>query len=209
LSFRRLFFFTYRCSIFTFHSAVPLISRRAKLIVLSILLVLLAIPIWHVGSNWAPAERLISRERLARLEQERDGKVKYMRMEQVEIAVRNTSTAPRFLKYARIPWYSGKTNAPCEAHGNLVEVRFDEEPVIPPGGTWRGSCDFYLPESTTVNDDEDPGYVRVEYTHASTLRKRVFTWYESLCFRYFPESPRLRSVMLDSTQSSAILEDFP
>ena len=188
-------------------------SRRTKLILLGIFLLLLAIPIWHVGSNWAPANplrfRLISRERLPALEWEKKEEEGY-HMEGLEIEVRNTSTSPRSLEIAQVQWCQGKTDAAAETFSDLVDP-FAPVPVIPPGGTWRGICRLNLPETGSATANSDPGDVRIPYTHASTFRKRVFKWYtwcESLYARYFPESMLLRSLMDECTLSEAMLENF-
>ncbi|QIF01973.1 hypothetical protein [Roseimicrobium sp. ORNL1] len=181
--------------------------RRIKLILLGVVLFLLAIPIWHVGSNWAPAEplrfRLINREKHAESTWQATGH----RIEKVEIEVRNTSTAPRAMQSAYLRWFSRKNHVILPYHSLLDP--FAQVPVIPPGGTWCGTCELFLPLSESESENNDPGYVQVDYTHASTFRRRVFTWYYSLCVRYFPQSPRLRASVSEYTSSTATLENFP
>ncbi|QIF01974.1 hypothetical protein [Roseimicrobium sp. ORNL1] len=180
--------------------------RRIKLIFLGVVLFLLAIPIWHVGSNWAPVNplrfRVINREKYSESTWQAMGH----RTEKVEIEVRNTSTAPRVLESAMLSWMSGKKKVfdPFNGFDVLVENPFAQGPVIPPGGAWRGTCKLFLPLSESELENK-LGHVQVDYFHASTFRHRVFKWYQSLSLRYFPESPRWSG----DTWSTATLENFP
>ncbi|QIF01963.1 hypothetical protein [Roseimicrobium sp. ORNL1] len=136
-------------------------SRRTKLILVGIFLVLLAIPAWHVGSNWNPANpirfRLVSRETL----QEIDGRL----MERVEVEVLNTSTSPRYIQTTMLKRVK-------EHYDPFLNV-LNRGTVIPAGGTLRGGAS--LPAAK--EDSTEPAALVVFYTQASTTRHRVFSWY--------------------------------
>ncbi|QIF01962.1 hypothetical protein [Roseimicrobium sp. ORNL1] len=136
-------------------------SRRIKFILLSIFLLLLAIPAWHVGSNWNPPNplrfRLVSRENVREI----DGRV----MERVEVEVLNTSTSPRYIQATMLKRVH-------ESYDPFLTV-FDSGTVIPAGGTLRGGASLPLAQG----DSTEPAPLEIACYQASIARHRLLPWY--------------------------------
>jgi hypothetical protein len=141
-------------------------SRRTKLIITALFLVLLAIPVWHVASNWNPPNplrfRLVSREK--------DGN----HSERVVIEAINTSTAPRYIQSAVLK----RVQEPYPPFLGALEFGT----VIPAGGTLRGGASLPL----FKRDSTGPEAFEIAYYQASTSRRQALLWYNML-LRRLPE----------------------
>ncbi|QIF01957.1 hypothetical protein [Roseimicrobium sp. ORNL1] len=156
-------------------------SRRTKLILLGIFLVLLAIPVWHVASNWNSPNplrfRLVSREK--------DGKYS----ERVVIEARNTSTSARCIQSVVLQ----RVQEPYPPFLGVIELG----PVIPAGGTLRGSTSVPLSNRAST----EPEALEVTYFQASIARRKMLQWYGSILTRLpkFQHKPLLRpSIYVES-----------
>jgi hypothetical protein len=167
-------------------------SRRAKQIILGIFLLLLVIPAWHVGSNWNPPSPL--RFRLVRHAILSDGRGS--QLEEFEIEVLNTSTTPRFMKYAA---FRGSTVFSFDpAHPNVMGQGI----VLPAGGTRRGITQIW------VEGVAEPRSMAIDYSEASTTRLWVLSKHWSLV-NYLPKSQQERFRLPILTESTVPLEMSP
>jgi hypothetical protein len=169
-------------------------SRRAKLILLGILLILLAIPTWHVASNWAPANplrfRLVSRTPL----RDKDG----FRYERLDFEVLNTTTARRYLGPTTLQYPNPMGADPFSPH--IFEIGTE----IPAGGTGRGAVIRRWPKE----ESPDLGPLEVVCAHFYPFRLRVVGWYWSLT-AHLPDSLKPPFSTSPFTQSTVPLEISP
>jgi hypothetical protein len=169
-------------------------SRRTKLIILAIFLALLAMPIWHVASNWNPPNplrfRLLSKQSLP----VKDGR-KEVRL---EVEVLNTTTAPRYLYHA----YVKQVEEPLDPFmpSMLLEPRL----LIPAGGILRVRAESWC----LTEEDITPGPSNVCYLQNSTARERLVSWYGSM-IQHFPDTFRSRIEPSLSSECIAPLETTP
>jgi hypothetical protein len=168
-------------------------SRRTKLIIVALFLVLLGIPVWHVGRNWNPPSplrfRLVSQQSM----QDESG----FQWEELEIEVLNTSTAPRRIEFISLR----HDGFPSDPFANSI-LKYGT--VIPAGGTRHG----FIGQGLWTGKSHEPPML-VDYTQASTSRHRILTWYGSL-IKLLPWPPQQQRFAVPIfSESNAPLEVPP
>ncbi|QIF01965.1 hypothetical protein [Roseimicrobium sp. ORNL1] len=172
-------------------------SRRTKLILLGIFLLLLAIPVWHVGSNWNPPSplrfRLVSRDTPSEI----DG----IWSEWVEVEAFNTSSAPRYIEMVTLKRVKGPDNS----FDPFVPSIISSGTVIPAGGTVRGGGSL----SVSKEGSTEPDTLEIVYFQASTVRHQALEGYYSFLARLPEPLQELLSWSSVCTESKAPLEESP
>ncbi|QIF01950.1 hypothetical protein [Roseimicrobium sp. ORNL1] len=147
-------------------------SRRTKLIITTLFLVLLAIPAVHFYFHWRPENPL-------RFQIGNAGAGFPLNPHdlRVPVIVRNSSATPIHLQFAIIATKKKEQVGAILPPVWLGSKTYDE--VVPPYGT----LEMYCSERNFIADARAPGYLQVAYIWDSNLRYRAKSLYGDLGYR--------------------------
>ncbi|RBP36931.1 hypothetical protein DES53_11572 [Roseimicrobium gellanilyticum] len=159
-------------------------SRRTKLIILALFLVLLAIPMAYVTLTWRPVDPL--RFRMLNIETPSKFHPLEVAHRVLYLEVENTASTTVRMGSAMImhgaevheiqPRTGKRTILLDRVVNGAISTDMMEDVVLPPRGRWQGR--IHLP--FTVEETWPLEESAVGYNYVSSSRHRVLSWYRSL-----------------------------